>query len=126
MATKNKPDAQYDALFQRESLTLKEIINIARGAPLKDWPPPEPFLGLFRDLKHNIGRGELPVAHHQFRPKFDSVPAFAGLAHPQQKGRQVIRIPPGRMRLPDSPWCHTRGEHKCCRRHPGQISFRCA
>ena len=73
MLSYSKPAADSDPLFQQESLTLKEIMNLARGAPIKDWPPPPPFKGLFRDIKDAIGRGELPAARHPSRPKFDSV-----------------------------------------------------
>ena len=73
MLSQPKLTAQYDALFRRESLTLKQIINIARGAPIKDWPPPEPFLGLFNDLKDSVGRNETPAARHPLFERFDTV-----------------------------------------------------
>lgn len=59
--------AKMEAL-KAEALSVKMIFNIARGAPLKDWPNtsigerlPEPWYGLFGDLKVAHATGEFRV-----------------------------------------------------------------
>ena len=72
MPDHDKPAADANVLFQQESLTLKEIINLASGSPITDWPPDKFFKGLFRDLKDAIGRNELLAARNT-RERFSSV-----------------------------------------------------
>ena len=61
MSNPTKP-ASSDHWLRRESLELKKIINLARGAPHKDWPPDQEWTAIFQDLKDAIDRGELPAA----------------------------------------------------------------
>ncbi len=71
MSNQKKPTSN-DHWLRQESLELKRIINLARGAPVTDWPPDSEWGGIFRDLKHAIGRGELVAARHDLG-RFDSV-----------------------------------------------------
>ncbi len=54
--------ADNDHWLRRESLELKKIINLARGAAVTDWPPDQEWTEIFQDLKDAIDRGELPAA----------------------------------------------------------------
>ena len=58
-AQMSKPNTSYDpALLLQECLTIKQIINFARGAT--DWPPSDPFWrGIQADLKDACQRGNL-------------------------------------------------------------------
>ncbi len=63
-----------DEVLRQESLKLKWVINLARGAPLKDWPPPDTYWnGIFLDLKDATGRGELPARVHHTKERFSTV-----------------------------------------------------
>ena len=59
---KTKKTLENDTRLRRESLELKWLINLARGAPDKDWPPDDEWTDIFRDLKDAIDRGELAAA----------------------------------------------------------------
>ena len=54
-------DPSYKPWLQCEELRLIEIINIARGAPIDDWPPDDEWVGRFFMLKRPCLRGKLPA-----------------------------------------------------------------
>ena len=62
--TNGGEESAYDPLH-RSWLRLGEVINFARGATAdlkRDWPPPEPWLGHFKDLKAAVEYRKLQVA----------------------------------------------------------------
>ena len=61
MSNPTKP-ASSDHWLRRESLELKKLINLARGAPVPNWPPDQEWTEIFQDLKDAIDRSELPAA----------------------------------------------------------------
>ncbi len=61
----NSGEGSFHDPLQRKWLRLGEVINLARGATddlKRDWPPPEPWLGHFKDLKAAVEYSELQVA----------------------------------------------------------------
>lgn len=79
--------SDYDSYFSRESLELKRLINIARGAPTGEWPPEDSFwLRLLEDLNFAILHDELDAVAH-VKPRFHTVellPLWGFLTKPKR------------------------------------------
>ena len=63
----------YEGYLRRESLELKYLINIARGAPVGDWPPEDPhWLRLLEDIEFAILNSEIDGVVRR-KPRFHAV-----------------------------------------------------